>query len=399
MTMSDTDQAAQSRQDAMTADGIPRGGLLALSPFQRRFTATRPDLREELRFQTFALLMVPLAFGIAIYRVSISLLGYTPLHAVLFAGLAALALFTLDRHYLIQARGNPANEVRRAMLKVRVFSVAVISLAFTLMVTDTFRSDVEGVLAQARQERRAELERSPRYQAEIDAARAAVSQAQQAAERADALSARIAELHLQRSRELKAMTDEIQGNITNGIGHQEGYGPKARGHESAAEQLGRDIETTRAQLGALGDVSARLNAAKVRLAEVDARIDAETELAYGGKTQRLEALVPLLQNSLTAWVTIGFWLLIGLLPDLLMFAAQRQMFNHDAFVAMRAAEREDLMAEVARQRRELRQRHTERLTPIDVRIAKLVTTADPSVSPNNADAAPAASSDMAESRA
>jgi hypothetical protein len=80
-------------------------------------------------------------------------------------------------------------------------------------------------------------------------------------------------------------------------------------------------------------------------------------------------MVPLLQNSLSAWVTVSFWLLVAALPDTLMLAAQRRSFNHELFAAMRAAEHEDLHAQIAHVRRELRARHTDRLMPLDVRLA------------------------------
>ena len=367
--MGKPNQTAAKRNDLTFGSDAGGGGLLATSPFERHYIAGSPRLREELGFQTLALLMVPLALGFAVYRVAVSLLGYAPGSAAGLASMAGIALFALDRHYLIQARGSQSADVRLAMLKVRAFSILVISLAFVLMVTDTFRSDIEGVLAEARRERRAELERSPRYQAEIETARDSLSQAQEQAERANALRARISTLEGERSKALQDMTDEIQGNITGATVRQEGFGPKARGHQSTANRLQRDIEIAGDELRDLGDVSARIKAASARLAEIDARIDAETELAYGGKTQRLEALVPLLQNSLSAWVSIGFWVIFGMLPDLLMLAAQRRMFNHDEFAAMRAAEQEHIRADIAHGRRELRRIHTDRLPPVDARLA------------------------------
>jgi hypothetical protein len=89
-------------------------------------------------------------------------------------------------------------------------------------------------------------------------------------------------------------------------------------------------------------------------------------------------MVPPLQNNLSACVAVAFWLLIGALPDLLMLAAQRRMFNHDLFATMRSVEHEDLEAHLAQMRRELRQHHTDRLVPLEVRLAAAPRSAAPS---------------------
>jgi hypothetical protein len=326
-------------------------------------------LRREIRFQAVALLLGPTALAYAIYKVAISLLGYTPFSAAALAAVAGFCLFAIDQHYLIQARGNASDDVRRSMYKVRFISILIISLSFALMTTDTFRTDIERVLAESRLARRAELEQSPRYQAEIDAARAAVAQEREAAEHAEALRARIAQMQTERAFSLREMTNEVQGNTTGNKVRKEGFGPKARGYEAEAKRLELEITAANVELGRLGNVAERMAAAKQQLATIDQRIDQETGLAFGGKMQRLEAMVPLLQNSLSACVAVVFWLLIGALPDLLMLAAQRRMFNHELFAAMRAAEHEDLHAQIAHVRRELRARHTDRLMPLDVRLA------------------------------
>jgi hypothetical protein len=121
------------------------------------------------------------------------------------------------------------------------------------MTTDTFRADIDRILVESWQARRAELVQSPRYRAEIDAART----------------------------------------------------------EATKEERARE-----------GNVNERIATAKQLLATIDQRIDQETGLVFGGRMQRIEAMVTLLQNSPSAWVVVTFWLLIGALPNLLMLAAQ-----------------------------------------------------------------------------
>jgi hypothetical protein len=367
--MSKTTRATDGHTATSASDGTFVERLMAISQVERGFIASNPKLRREIRFQALALMLGPTSLAYAVYTVAISLLGHTPVSAAPLAAVAAISLFAIDQHYLIQARGNASDDVRRSMYKVRAISILIISLSFALMVTDTFRTDIERVLAESRQAQRAQLEQSPRYQTEFDAARAAVAQARQAAEHAEALRARIAQMQTERAFSLQEMTNEIQGNTTANKIRKGGYGPKARGYEAEAKRLELEIKAANEDLGRLGDVSERMAAAKQQLATIDQQIDGETQLAFGGNTQRLEAMIPLLQKSLSAWVAVTFWLLIGALPDLLMLAAQRKMFNHELFASMRAVEHEDLQAQIAQIRRELRQRHTDRLMPLEVRLA------------------------------
>lgn len=342
--------------------------LMAVGEAERGLIARTPRLRREVRFQALALVMCPASLGYAVYKVAISLLGYTVLGAAPLATLSAISLFALDQHYLVQARGNAAADIRWAMYKVRAVSIAIISLSFALMATDTFRTDIDRVLAEARQSLRAQLEQSPRFQAELQAARESVDSSAEAGGRVQELRAQLARLRSERARALEDMNNEIQGNSTGNLSRQAGFGPKARGFAAAAERLGAEIKAVEEELRQQGNPAAGLAAAKRQLAAIDARIEQETALAMGGSTQRLDALGTLLEHNSSARVAVTFWLLIGALPDLLMLAAQRRMFNHDLFAALRQVEQQDLQAQVAQLRGMVRQRHTDRLTPTEVRL-------------------------------
>ncbi len=364
--------------------------LMAVSEVEHGVITRTPRLRRELRFQALALFLCPVSLGYAVYKVALSLLGYTLFNAAPLAFLAAFSLFALDQHYLVQARGNGAEDVRWGMYKVRIISILIISLSFALMATDTFRSDIERVLAEARQTLRAQLEQSPRFRAEFEAAREAVARTAEVGGRVQTLSEQLSRLQTERARVLEEMNNEIQGNSTGNLARQAGFGPKARGFAAAAERIGLEIKAIEDELRQRGDPEEGLAAAKRQLGFVDARIDQETELAFGGRMQRLEALATLLEGSLSARVAVAFWLLIGALPDLLMLAAQRRMFNHDLFAALRQVEQQDLQAQVAQLRYALRQRHTDRLTPIEVHLT--------AAAPHTASAREGLGNDRGESR-
>lgn len=350
--------------------------LMAIGPLERDLLANNPRLRREVRFQAMALVLGPLWFGFAAFRVAINLLGYPVIGAVALAFGAAFSLFTIDQHFLVQARGNMADDVRWSVYKIRAISFLIIGLSFVLMSADTFSEDIDRVLAASRQALRAELERSPRFQAELDAARAAVAQAGAAAGRAEALRARASQLQVDRAKALEEMTNEIQGNVTGNQVRREGYGPKARGYEALAERLRLELEATQQELARLGDVEARMAAAKQQLAAIDQRIEQEAGRAFGGSMQRIEAMIPLLQNSATAWLTIAFWLLVGALPELLMLSAQRRMFNQELFAEVRVAEHEDVRAQIRQLRRAMRQRHTDALIPLEVHLVAVTPQSD-----------------------
>ncbi|EGV32676.1 hypothetical protein ThidrDRAFT_1161 [Thiorhodococcus drewsii AZ1] len=340
--------------------------LMAVGTIERDIIAGNPKLRREIAFQALALILCSISLGYAVYRVAISLLGFPVFHALPLATLAAIGLFALDHHYLIQARGNGADDIRRAIYQVRFVSIVIIMLSFSLMTTDTFHADIERILAEAKEVRRATMEQSPQYALELGGAREAMVQATAAIGREEELQLRLRALQVELGRALQDMQDEIQGNETDGKIRVGGFGPRARGFRTTAERLGREIATTKEELGRIGDPQDRLTTAKQRLATVEQRLQNELNIAYGGRSQRLEAMGMLLKSSSSAWIAVTFWILIGTLPDLMMFAAQRRMFNHDLFEAMRAAEHEDLRAEIDRLRRMLRQRQTDRLTPIEV---------------------------------
>lgn len=365
------DQAAMGQDQAEPSRGphslVER--LMAVSETERDFIIEHPKLRREIGFQALALILCPVSFGFAVFKVAIYLLGYAPPVATALAGMAALMLFMLDQHYLIQARGNASPEVQRAVLKVRIFSIMLISLSFGLMASYTFHADIDRLLAEAKEAKRAELAQSPKYAQAIASARAALERAEEAQRAAADLRAEVLRLQVLRASALQNMRNELEGNIINGKQIAAGYGPKARGYQAAAERLGREIQAVEQRLVDLGDAPAQVAEARGRLAKLARQIDAEVQLAVNGPSRRLDALGQLLQSSFSACLAVCFWMLIGMLPDLLMFAAQRRSFNHELFRAMRAVEEEDMQANIAHLCRRLRQRQADRLAPLEVRIA------------------------------
>ncbi len=363
--MSKTDSAPTANPGAAQF----MGWLMAIDEVERQFIATSPRLRREIWFQAVALVLCPASFGYAVFNVAVSLLGYPAIHALTLAAVAAFILFALDQHYLIQARGDASERIRKAIIKVRAASIAIISLSFVLMVSHTFHEDIERVLAEAKQGRRMELEQSPQYKLKIDEARDAVARAGQAAKRADEIRARIAQLQIEQAHAWEGKKNECEGNTTGNQIRKAGCGPKARGFEATANRLELEIEAAGQELALLGNVGERLEAARQQLAAIDAHVDVDADRSISGSSRKLDALGMMLKTSLSACVAVAFWFFMGLLPDILMYAAQSRMFTHDLFASMRALQNEVMQARIAQLRRALRQQQADRLAPIEVRLA------------------------------
>ncbi|MGH8598324.1 MAG: DUF4407 domain-containing protein [Gammaproteobacteria bacterium] len=345
--------------------------IMAIGTVERAIIAIEPKVREEIRFQFVALCLCPPAFGYSIHRVAISLLGLSTFAALGLAVVAAYGLFTLDRHYLIQARGDSSESVRKAVIKIRVLSAVVISVSFILTSTYTFRNEIDQVLAGRVELRRTQLEESQRYKQERLGARDAVDRVRRAIEHADELRARAAKREVEQLTAWQEYTDQCEGNTTGNKTRKSGCGPEARGAKRLAERLEMEIAAANRELAQLNPLASGLALAQEKLATIETRIDAEAVGSVGGPRHRVDAMIELLENSFSVGFVMIFWLLIGLIPDVLMFAAQSRMFNHEVFERMRVVQNEAIFAAIARVRQELRQQQTDILRPLDVRLVSV----------------------------
>ena len=367
-----TNTASASR--AQTTNVVHDAGrflewLMAIGEVEREFVAVDPRMRREIWFQAVALILCPLSFGYAIFNVATSLLGNSEPSALGLAVVAAFSMFAIDKHYLIQSRGDSSEDVRKAIYKVRFISIAIITLSFMLMATSTFDKDIERVLDGAKSLRRSQLEQSLQYKLELDGARDALVRAEQAAKRADELRIRIAQIQVERARAWEGQKNECEGNTTGNQVRREGCGKKARGYEAEANRLGLEIEAAEQELAQLGNVAERLADAKQRKEEISARIEVDAGRSVSGSQPKLDALWTLVRSSLSACVAVLFWFLIGMIPDTLMWFAQSRMFNHDLFARMRSVQNEVMQARITQMRGDLRQKQANKLAPIEVRLA------------------------------
>lgn len=343
--------------------------LMAIGEVEREFLATDPQIRREIWFQAVALILCPLSFGYAIFNVATSLLGNSAPSALGLAVVAAFSLFAIDKHYLIQSRGDSSEDVRKAIYKVRFISITIITLSFMLMATSTFEKDIERVLDGAKGLRRSQLEQSLQYKLEFDGARDALARSEQAAKRADELRTRIAQIQVEQAHAWEGQKNECEGNTTGNQVRIEGCGKKARGFEAEANRLALEIEAAKQELAQLGNVAERLGNAKQRKEEISAHIEADAARSVSGSQPKLDALWTLVKSSLSACVAVLFWFLIGMIPDTLMWFAQSRMFNHDLFASMRSVRNEVMQARITQLRSELRQKQANKLAPIEVRLA------------------------------
>lgn len=366
--MSKITRAAEDHTTANTGEGTVMDRLMAINEVERPIIRRDPKLRLEIGFQFVALVFCPPFLGSAVYKVAVSLFGMNAAAALLLAGSVAFGLFTIDRFYLVELRGDASATARRAILKVRAVSVALIAISFILTAADTFKEEISQVLDAAKAARRTELEQSARYQFEWDEARGALAAASEATKRAEEAHAQIARLKIEQARAWEEHINQCQGNRTANKTRRQGCGPEARGAEAAANRLGLEIQAAEQDLARLGNVEARMLTARRQFEKIDARLDGEAARAVGGAPQKVDALILMLENSWSARVAVAYWFLIGLVPDLLLWVAQSRMVNHDLFVQMRQIHNETVMARLAQVRRDLRQEQADGLAPLDVRL-------------------------------
>lgn len=135
--MSTTTHEADARNQTSAREPSWMERLMAISPLERELLANNPKLRREVRFQAMLLVLAPLWFGFATFRVALDLLGYSWVGASALAAMATLSLFAIDQHQLVQARRNPSKRLRRSMHKMRAVSLLIICLGVVLLSADT----------------------------------------------------------------------------------------------------------------------------------------------------------------------------------------------------------------------------------------------------------------------
>lgn len=322
-------------------------------------------LVSELRFQAVAVIFSSVWFALTVGNVAIKLFQYGLLRAVLLAAGAAYALYLIDQHYLIQRRGTPLG-LAGGFNKVRYVTGVILMISASLMSTGVFEGDIERVLSEERDALRAQLAQSPAFKVEFDVASEAVVRLSQAAQRASALEIEIGQRELELTETSEEYRNQMEGNTTGARSRYEGRGRIARGLEAKEKRLAKQIETLQQQLGQVRDSAAQLPDARRSLAQIEARVSDETARRVGGPVKRLNVLLSLVFADFAACVIVVFWIVVGMLPDLLIWRAQGQSSNHVLFADARAFELEFHRAEAARQRRELRDRQAAALSPIEV---------------------------------
>jgi len=368
-----TTRAADDHTATSADKGTVMERLMAINEVERQIIRTDPKLRLEIGFQFVALVFCPPFLAVAVYKVAIGLFAMSSAAALLLAVSVAFGLFTMDRFFLVELRGDASASARRAVLKVRALSVALIATSFVLSAADTFKDEISQVLDAAKAARRTELEQSARYQAEWAEARNAMAAASEATKRAEEAHAQIARLKIEQARAREEHTNQCQGNTTAHKKRVPGCGPEARGAEAAANRLGLEIQTAEQDLIRLGNVEERMLAARRQFEKIDTRLDGEAARAVGGAPQRVDALILMLENGWSARLAVGYMFLISLIPDTLLLIAMGRVPNHDLFVQMRQIQNETVMARLAQIRRELRQEQANGLAPLEVRLTSVPT--------------------------
>jgi hypothetical protein len=363
-----TTRAADDHTAASADKGTVMERLMAINAVERQIIRTDPKLRLEIGFQFVALVFCPPFLAFAVYKVAIGLFAMSSAAALLLAVSVAFGLFTIDRFFLVELRGDASASARRAVLKVRALSVALIATSFVLSAADTFKDEISQVLDAAKAARRTELEQSARYQAEWAEARNAMAAASEATKRAEEAHAQIGRLKIEQARAWEEHRNQCQGNTTANKKRTPGCGPEARGAEAAANRLGLEIQTADQDLIRLGNVEERMLAARRQFEKIDTRLDGEAARAVGGAPQKVDALILMLENGWSARLAVAYMFLIGLVPDLLLLVAMGRVPNHDLFVQMRQIQNETVMARLAQIRRELRQEQANGLAPFEVRL-------------------------------
>lgn len=327
-----------------------------------------PMLSAEVVFHAVAILYCSAFFGWANFNIALGLLGYPVPGALLFALGALFGLGTIDRYMRIQSRG-AADNYRTAILKVRLASVLIVAMSSFLMATNTFRDDIARVLGDDARALKARLEGRPDYAVELASARQELDAAAKVTAQADETRRNLERFTMERAQELAAAKDECEGNVTGNEIRRRGCGPRARGHETAAQRLAQQIEASQTELQQLGDVQARQHLAQTRLAKVNLKLDETVAAMAQGQSKRLEALVFLMQTSFAAVFSVLFWILVGMLPDVAMWIAFGRSPNDASFANVRKLQEEAFTARLTKYRAELRAQAAEGLRPLDVRVA------------------------------
>lgn len=339
-------------------------------------------LGADIVFQGLALLLCSTYFGWAIFNIASNLLGYPLPGAVLSTLMIAGCLGATDRHVMIQSRGAP-DLFRALSIKIRLLSVCIIAIGSFLMATNSFKDDIGRVLFEQGRQQRAALEASPEYAAELGFERNRL----RAGERQ---LARISELHQEHmaitdelARTWEARENECQGNTTKGQTRVRGCGAKARGHEAAANRLRQQLEAVQAELAQLEGVPASIGATKTRLDEINRRIEADVERSVRGPSKKIGALIALVRTNAVAALTVAVWLLIGMLPDVMMWIALGRSPNAAAHTRARVILEQAFDGGLARLRAELREKQAEGLAIIDFRPAPIADSKAVSDKPKN----------------
>lgn len=367
--MSTSTSTSTSTSDSGSGMGFRRGlaSFMAVSDGEWEVMMTTPRLGAEVVFHTIAVLMCSSYFGWIIFRIASGLLAYPLLGAATLGVLSAFGLGTLDRYVRIQSRG-AAGAYKAVVWKVRFATMSIVAIGGFLMAVDAFHADIDRVLAQQQQNLRLQLESAPQNAPEIASARAEVEVAMRAMVRSDELRSTISRLNNERARELAALKDEVEGNITGNVARKEGRGPKARGHETAANRLSQEAAAAEAELAGLTDAGERLQSAQERLAVVNHRIGDALQVLTQGPTQRVAVMFQLMAHEPAAWIIVTFWILIGLLPDFMIWIALGRSTNDDAFALIRRVQDRALSTQMARYAEQMRDQAAAGLKPLEVRL-------------------------------
>ena len=260
--------------------------------------------------------------------------------------------------------------------------MTIVAISGLLMAAHTFRDDVEAYLFAVAQEVRAGLEASPQYAPALESARSEVAQASQARERAEALRQEMDRIRVEEARAWESHKNECEGNTTGNQTRVQGCGVRARGHAATATRLGQERESLAAELSEHDDADERLLLAQTTLAQIDEQIDADVALTVQGASKRIEALFALLRTNWAAALTIVFWVMLGMLPDLMMWIALSRSPNEATYEVLRGVQDAAIRARLAQLRSTLRMHQAEELAPLDVRVTPLAGPAPQAGAPN-----------------
>jgi hypothetical protein len=274
------------------------------------------------------------------------------------------------------------NASRGLIFHVRAGSMTIVAISGLLMAAHTFRDDVEAYLFAVAQEVRAGLEASPQYAPVLENARSEVAQASRVRERADALRQEISRIRVEEARAWESYKNECEGNTTGNQARIPGCGVKARGHAATATRLGQERESLTAELSEHDDADERLSLAQATLAQIGAQIDADVALSVQGASKRIEALFALLRTNWAAALTIVFWVMLGMLPDLMMWIALSRSPNEATYEVLQGVQDAAIRARLAQLRSTLRMHQAEELAPLDVRVTPLAGPAPQAGAPN-----------------